>query len=157
METRKKRSERLSDAQNQERTEEKQGEAACECGDNQGQAAPCAEQLTINLICTITAMLSPLALFFVFAEKENKMIRHAAVQSVGLAAAHMSCGLLILLFGAVLGPVPILGFVTALACWLIYLSVLTSVLIARVRMMLHAWRGERYELPLLGTRLSRFE
>lgn len=154
METRKKRSERLNEHQ-QHAIEEKESAAEPRAAEQRALREEQGDALTIRFICTLSAMLSLLALFLVFAEKERKDIRRFSVQSVALTAAHLGCGLLILLVGLALRPIPILGFVMALACWLTYLAVLAATLIARVRMMLCAWRGEPYELPLLGARLRR--
>lgn len=120
------------------------------------QAQVLATNRTICLICTLSAMLSLFALFLVFAERRSRAIRHFSVQSVGLAAAHLGSGLVLLALGALLRPIPILGYVTTLTFLLIYLAILIAALVLRVKMMLYAWRGWRFELPILGCRLQRY-
>lgn len=120
------------------------------------QAQILATNRTICLICTLASMLSLFALFLVFAERRSRAIRHFSVQSVGLAAAHLGSGLVLLALGALLRPIPILGYVTTLTFLLIDLTILIAALVLRVKMMLYAWRGWRFELPILGRRLQRY-
>lgn len=115
-----------------------------------------ATNRTICLICTLASMLSLFALFLVFAERRSRAIRHFSVQSVGLAAAHLGGGLVLLALGALLRPIPILGYVTTLTFLLIYVAILIAALVLRVKMMLYAWRGWRFELPIWGQRLQRY-
>ena len=44
----------------------------------------------------------------------------------------------------------------ALVCLLAYIAVLIVAVFLRVRMMLAAWRGVRFTLPVLGRRLEKF-
>ena len=53
----------------------------------------------VRLACTMAAMLSPFALFLCWAEKESRVIRRFAVQSVALAALHLLGGAALSGFG----------------------------------------------------------
>ena len=111
---------------------------------------------TVKLTCTLAAMMSLFALFLCFAEKESRAIRTYSVQSVALAAAHLAAAAGLGVIGALLGGIPLLGFLIVLVCWIVYIAVLVAVCAVRVRMMLAAWRGYRFDLPLIGKAVERF-
>ena len=111
---------------------------------------------TVKLTCTLAAMMSVFALFLCFAEKHSPAIRRFSLQSVALAAGHLLTGLVLAVVGSLLGFIPILGFLVTLVCWLVYIAVLIAVLVVRVRMMLAAYRGEKFRLPLLDSSIERF-
>ena len=110
----------------------------------------------VLLTCTLESMMSLFALFLLFAEKKSRAIRAFAVQSVGLAACHLAAALMLALVDAVFGGIPFMGFLMNLVCLLAYIAVLIVAVYLRVRMMLAAWRGVRFTLPVLGRRLEKF-
>ena len=110
----------------------------------------------VLLTCTLESMMSLFALFLLFAEKKSRAIRAFAVQSVGLAACHLAAALMLALVDAVFGGIPFIGFLMNLVCLLAYIAVLIVAVFLRVRMMLAAWRGVRFTLPVVGRRLEKF-
>lgn len=114
-----------------------------------------ATNSTVKLTCTLASMMSLFALFLCFAEKKSNAIRHFSRQSVGLAAAHLILALVLALLGTLLGVIPFLGFLVNLVCWLCYIAVVIVAVFLRVRMMLFAWRGLKFTLPVIGRRLER--
>lgn len=116
-----------------------------------------ATHTAVRLTCTLCAMIGLFGVFMCWAEKESRAIRHFAVQSAGLTAAHGLTALLLVLAGTILGGVPYLGFMVNLMGWLIYMVVLALMVIVRVRMMKHAWQGVAYQAPIIGHYLEKFE
>ena len=114
-----------------------------------------ASNRLIRLTCTLAAMLSPFALFLLFAEKESHAVRYFSLQSVILAALHLLLALLMGILGSALGSLPYLGVMISALCWLIYLCGLIACLWQRVRLMLGAWQGYRVSLPLVGPLAAR--
>ena len=110
----------------------------------------------VLLTCTLESMMSLFALFLLFAEKKSRAIRAFAAQSVGLAACHLAAALMLALVDAVFGGIPFIGFLMNLVCLLAYIAVLIVAVFLRVRMMLAAWRGVRFTLPVVGRRLEKF-
>ena len=115
-----------------------------------------ADNATLRLTCTLTAMCSLFALFLCYAEKRSRAIRSFAVQSVGLTVMHLACALALTVVASVLGFIPFLGFLVNMLCWLMYLALAIVLVVLRVRMMLAAWQGTAYKLPLIGRSLERF-
>jgi len=116
-----------------------------------------ATNTAVRLTCTMCAMMGLLGVFMCWAEKESRAIRHFAVQSAGLTAAHALTALLLVLIGTIMGGVPYLGFMVNLMGWLIYMVVLVLMVIVRVRMMKHAWQGIRFHTPVIGSYMEKFE
>lgn len=132
-------------------------EAPFDSDDDEEPPEIIATNTAVRLTCTLCAMSGLLAAFMCWAEKDSRAIRHFAVQSTAVSAAHLAVAALLLTAGALLSGVPYLGFVTDMAGWLIYFAVLVALTVVRARMMLSAWRGVRFTLP--GTRrlLERWE
>ena len=115
-----------------------------------------ATNRTVMLCCTMAAMCGPFALFLLVAEKHSRAIRHNSVQSAALSVLHLLGIALCLGLDALLGRVPVLGPWVDMICWFCYAAVLVSVITMRLKLMLRAWNGLRYDLPLLGWWLERY-
>ncbi len=116
-----------------------------------------ATNSTVRLTCTLASMMGLFGLFLCFAEKKSNAIRHFARQSAGLMIANAVCALLLLVIGSLLGAIPLMGFLINLVCWLCYIVVLIVTVFMKVRMMLYAWRGWRFTLPVIGKRLEKMD
>lgn len=112
---------------------------------------------TVRLTCTLASMMGLFGLFLCFAEKKSNAIRHFARQSAGLMIAHGICGLILFLIGSLLGTIPLMGFLIHLVCWLCYIAVFVTMVCMKVRMMLFAWRGWRFTLPVIGKKLEKMD
>lgn len=110
----------------------------------------------VRLTCTMAAMLSPFAIFLCWAEKESRVIRIFAVQSVALLALHLLGGALLGVTSLIVGSIPYLGFLLTLLGWLIYIAVAVVVLFLRVKLMERAWHGRKFDLPLLERIIRKF-
>jgi uncharacterized membrane protein len=96
-------------------------------------------------------------LFLCFADQRSRTIRRYSVQSVGLGVLWIGFVMVLWVLAAVLTWIPIVGY--ALAFAMLVVGILGSVicLVTRVRMMLSAYRGLAYVLPVIGESLRRFE
>lgn len=110
----------------------------------------------VRLACTMSAMIGLLAIFLCWAEHDSRVIRRFSVQSAALTAVHAVLAIVLLLVGSLLGSIPYFGLMIVLGSWLIYIAGLLVLLALRVRLMEHAWHGERYDLPLIEGRLTKF-
>ena len=113
--------------------------------------------MTVNLTCTLASMLGVFGLFLCFADKRSHAVRRYAVQSTGLMALFLFASLLLWLLAAVLSWIPLLGWIFAAAVNAARVAAVCADIVLRVQMMLHAYRGEAYVLPVWGERLRAFE
>lgn len=111
----------------------------------------------VNLTSTLAALSALAGLFLCFADQRSRAIRRYSIQSVGLGVVHIGTGLICLLLSALLGWIPLLGYLFYLLMWVVFLAISVVIVLLRLRMMLHAYRGEAYVLPVLGETLRRFE
>ena len=110
----------------------------------------------VRLTCTMAAMLSPFALFLCWAEKESRVIRRYAVQSLALAVMHLLGGAALGVIGLLTGSVPYFGFLMKLMGWLVYIAVALAVLFLRVKLMERAWHGRKFDMPLAERLIRRY-
>ena len=101
-------------------------------------------------------MISLIASFPCWAEKESKVIRRFAVPSAALPVVHLFGGSLFAFISLLVGSVPYFGFLMTLMGWLIYIAIAVVVLFLRVKLMERAWHGRRFDLPLLERMLCRY-
>ncbi len=111
----------------------------------------------VNLTSTIAALSALAALFLCFADQRSRAVRRFAVQSVGLGALHIAAGMICWILSAALGWVPLVGYLFYVLMIIVFVACTALVVIFRVRMMLHAYRGEAFVLPVIGETLRRFE
>ena len=111
----------------------------------------------VNLTSTIASLSALFALFFCFADQRSHAVRRFSVQSVGLGAIHLLLGMVIWILCEVLGWIPLIGSVLRGLLLLVLTLATILVIVLRVRMALHAYRGEAHVLPVIGQALRRFE
>ena len=111
----------------------------------------------VNLTSTIASLSALFALFFCFADQRSRAVRRFSVQSVGLGAIHLLLGMVIWILCEILGWIPLVGSVLRGLLLLVLTVATVIVIILRVRMALHAYRGEAHVLPVIGQALRRFE
>ena len=116
-----------------------------------------SNNMTVNLICTLAAMSGALGLFFYFADKRSQAVRRFAVQSTALLFVYVVGATLCFLLGIVLGMVPLLGGVFRAGVNGAWLLLTLAGVAGRVRMMLHAYAGRAYVLPVIGAQARAFE
>ena len=111
----------------------------------------------VNLTSTIASLSALFALFFCFADQRSRAVRRFSVQSVGLGAIHLRLGMVLWILCEILGWIPLVGSVLRGLLLLVLIVATVIVIILRVRMALHAYRGEAHVLPVIGQALRRFE
>lgn len=111
----------------------------------------------INLTATLASMSTLFAIFLLFADQRSRAVRRFSVQSAGLGIIHIAIGVLCWLISTLLSLIPLLGYILVLIMTLLFLAVTAMVIIQRVRMMYHAYRGIAFTLPLIGEKLRKFE
>ena len=105
------------------------------------------EKSTLNLDSNVAGLLCYLGLWitgliFFLIEKENSFVRFHAMQSL---LAFASLGVI----SIVANVIPILGQLIALAAWVLGLVIW-------IMMMVKAYGGERYKLPIVGDMAEKY-
>ncbi len=112
---------------------------------------------TINLTSTIGAFSGLFGLFLYFADKKSRAVRRFAVQSAGLFCITAFVTIALALLAALFGFIPLIGLVLGGLIWVAVLALLSWSLYQRVQLMLHAYRGEAYVVPVIGRHFRQFE
>lgn len=115
-----------------------------------------ATNRTVCLSATLASLSCLFAVFLLWSEKDSCAIRRFSIQSVALRVVNLLSGVTLWLIGFIFGFIPILGFLVALLCWIVYFAMVVWLLIQRAKLMQMAWRGLRYELPIIQPRLRRW-
>lgn len=111
----------------------------------------------INLTCTLAALSGLFALFLYIADKRSEAVRRISVQSIVLSGGFLGASLVLWLVGTILRVIPFLGVILMVIFWLLFCAVMLAVIYLKVQMMLKAYQGYAYQLPVIGERLRRFE
>lgn len=111
----------------------------------------------INLTCTLASISALFALFLCFADQRSRAVRRYAVQSTGLGILHLAVGMACWILSAILGMIPVVGYILCILLLIVFIAATGIVAVLRVRLMLHAYRGEAFVLPVVGPTLRRFE
>jgi len=111
----------------------------------------------VNLTSTIASLSALAALFLCFADQRSRAVRRFSVQSVGLGAVHIALGMVCWILSAILGWIPLVGYLLYLLMLILFIAATVLIVVLRVGMMFHAYRGEAYVLPVIGLSLRRFE
>jgi uncharacterized membrane protein len=93
-----------------------------------------------GLLCYVAWWIT--GLVFILIEKENKFVRFHAMQSIVTFGAVTAAAVVL----SVLGIIPHIGFVFSVLSWILW--VLAVVL--WVVLMIKAYQGERFKLPIAG-------
>ncbi len=111
----------------------------------------------INLTCTLAAVSGLFALFLYIADKRSIAVRRISVQSIALAGGYLCAAVVLWIVGTLLGLIPILGLMIVIIFWLLFFVLTMASIFFKIQMMLHAYRGEAYQLPLIGGHVRKFE
>ena len=89
------------------------------------------------------------SIFFLLVGPYNKdrFVRFHAYQSLLLGVAAIAVGFALSILTAIVGLIPILGWLVSSIAWIIFAICL---LVLAVFMMSKAYNGERYKLPVIG-------
>jgi uncharacterized membrane protein len=103
------------------------------------------EQRVAVLLCYVLGWIGGLIFFLI--EKENKLVRFSAMQSIILSAGWFAVWLTFTIFGGILSIVAVgLGFVFTVVNILVLLAMIGLVVLLAVQ----GWKGVKVKLPIVG-------
>ena len=104
--------------------------------------------LADNLAGALAYVLGPIsAIFFLVVEKQSRFVRFHAMQSLLVGVALIIVNFVMNVFNAVLVRIPLIGWLFALG--LVMVVGLAS-LVLWLALMYAAYRGQEWELPVIG-------
>ncbi len=112
---------------------------------------------SINLTCTLAAFFGLFGLFLYFADQRSNAVRRISVQSSALFIGEVVVFILLWLIGAIFSVIPFIGILMKVIVWLAAIATIVIVVFLKYQMMLRAYRGEAYVLPVIGEHIRRFE
>lgn len=114
--------------------EEEKAENTVNATTSKGETSIGLDQNVAGLLCYLLGFISGLILFLI--EKENKFVRFHAMQSLVLSVS-------IFLISLIAGFIPVVG-------WIISLLIAPLSFILWIVMMVKAYKGEWFKLPVIG-------
>jgi uncharacterized membrane protein len=110
--------------------------------------------LAANVAGLLTYVLGPITgVLFLVLEKENRFVRFHAMQSVVVGIAMIALSVVLSIASSVLAFIPVVGWIVALLAGLA-LAVFSFVL--WILLMVRAFQGKEWEVPLAGAYAHRF-
>ncbi|WP_331234533.1 DUF4870 domain-containing protein [Natronorarus salvus] len=119
------------------------------------------ERATFGLEANVAGACSYLfgfvtGLVFLLAEDENEFVRFHAAQSVIASGAIFGLSVLLGLLPLFLGVTPVVGWLVALGADLLSLLLVPVALVLWIVLLVKAYRGERFGLPVVGDLARRY-
>lgn len=101
-----------------------------------------------GLLCYVLGWIS--GLIFYLIEKDNKFIRFHAMQSILLSVAWFIIYIGVAIILGIANAIPYLGFIFSILVGLINLVIGLGAFIVWILVMIKAYNGEKYKLPVIG-------
>ncbi len=101
-----------------------------------------------GLLCYLFGWISGLIFFLI--EKEDKDIRFHAMQSILLSVALFAIWIGLAIIFGIIGFIPGIGILLLVISPLIYLVVWIGSIVIWIMLMVKAYQGEKWKLPIIG-------
>jgi uncharacterized membrane protein len=110
--------------------------------------------LAPNVAGALSYLLGPITgILFLVLEKEDRFVRFHAAQSIGVSIALVAVNVVLMVLGAVLAAIPILGWLIGLA---LSLMVGLGGFVLWLYLMYRAYQGDEWEVPGVGAQVRRY-
>ncbi len=87
---------------------------------------------------------------FYLIERENKYVRFHAMQSILFFGAYVIIYIILTILLQVLGFIPVLGLIFRILIGIAFAVLALGALVIWIILMIKAYTGERYKLPIIG-------
>ncbi|HEV2147669.1 MAG TPA: DUF4870 domain-containing protein [Longimicrobiaceae bacterium] len=110
--------------------------------------------LAPNVAGALSYLVGPITgILFLVLEKESRFVRFHAAQSIGISIALFAVNVVLMVLGAVLAVVPIIGWLIGLA---LSLAVGLGGFVLWLYLMYRAYQGDEWEVPGVGAQVRRY-
>lgn len=114
---------------------------------------PQVSGLAPNVAGALAYVLGPVTgLLFLVIEKQNRFVRFHAAQSIAVSLVWVAASIVLAVLGAILAVIPIIGWLVGL---LLTLALGLSGFVLWVMLMLRAFQGREWEVPVIGAQARR--
>ena len=107
-----------------------------------------------GFLCYLAGWIT--GLIFYLTEKDDDFVRFHAVQSIVFSVALIVVFIALSIFGTIIGMVPVIGAIVGLFLGLASLVVWMGAFVFWIILMVKAYQGERYKLPVLGDMAEKY-
>lgn len=120
-----------------------------------GSPPPAAPESSTGLPRNVAGALSYFlgaltGILFLVLEKKDPFVRFHAAQSIGVTVVMVVLSILLMIVGAVLGVIPIVGWLVGL---MLSLGFSISAFLFWLFLMFQAWQGKSWEVPIVGAQV----
>ena len=110
--------------------------------------------LAPNVAGALSYLLGPITgVLFLVLEKESRFVRFHAAQSIGVGIALIAVNVVLTVLGNILSNIPILGWLVSLALAMV---VGMASFVLWLYLMYRAYRGDEWEVPVVGQQVRRY-
>jgi uncharacterized membrane protein len=116
-----------------------------------GEARKTSTGLEPNLAALLSYILGIVSgVVFYLIEKENKYVRFHAVQSILFSVAYIVAYVVLSVALAILGAIPVIGLIFRILIGIFFAILGLGSLVIWIILMVKAYSGEQYKLPVIG-------
>lgn len=107
-----------------------------------------------GFLCYLAGWIT--GLIFYLTEKDDDYVKFHAMQSIVFSVALIVFFIALSIFGTIIGIVPVLGVIVGLLLGLASFVVWIGAFVVWIILMVKAYQGERYKLPVLGDMAEKY-
>ena len=113
--------------------------------------------LPSNVAACLCAIFPPFGgIVFYLIEKKDLFVRHWAVQTIFFGGAWIGASVVVSIFSALFGHLPVIGIIFVLLFAILHFVVLFAGIILLVIGIIKAFQGERWEYPFISALGKRY-
>jgi uncharacterized membrane protein len=113
--------------------------------------------LPSNVAAGLCAIFPPFGgIVFYLIEKKDLFVRHWAVQTIFFGGAWIGASVVVSIFSALFGHLPVIGIIFVLLFAILHFVVLFAGIILLVIGIIKAFQGERWEYPFISALGKRY-
>lgn len=110
-----------------------------------------------NVAGALAYLLGPITgILFLILEKRDHFVRFHAAQSIGISVALIAFWVVFGIVSTVLSSIPLLGWIAAIAFFVLSFPLGLAGLALWVYLMYRAWQGDEWEIPWVGEQSRKF-
>lgn len=119
-------------------------------------STPSSTPSSNRTIMIVLAYLGLLALIPLLVEKDDREVQWHAKHGLVLLVAEVAVFIVLSIFGTIVGHIPVIGCLGALAGALLWFLLMIGILVVHVMCIVKGLNGERFTLPYISQYADRF-